>query len=496
MASLTLDCTRTNLSMCRSLGANFDGRAFIYDPLNFERKIYVFLDGAHLIKLGRNCFGTYNLVDGKGRMIKWSHVELLYETQKDLGWNLGNKLSKAHMQWAKRKMNVKLACETLSNSVADSLEFAKGMSEAFADVDGTIDYIRFLNDIFDTMNSTKSEAIGFKRPISIDTHREVFNLYDEAIEYIKGLKIEGETRSALTSNSHTPFTGFYNNMVNFKALFEDYVLTEKLEMIRTHRFSQDHLENLFGCIRGMNGFNDNPNAQQFESAFKKLLVHNDVLSSKKSNCIETGTKILTVSSHRPANNREASSSSFITGYEREIDEFIFEVDVEQLISAEQIPADHALAYKSSLLEEKIIRSQKPKLIVKCQECIEAFIQNELLQDNFIRFKARNSNVSQPCRSTFEICKFVDVFLKFFEDKTISFNAVLMQILRKIDFSSLYPLTDFDSHAEIGHKYEFVKTIVKLYLNMKSVHTARCFTLKVQKEPIRHEYLKEIHRAGQ
>lgn len=51
------------------------------------------------------------------------------------------------------------------------------------------------------------------------------------------------------------------------------------------------------------GFNDNPTAQQFEAAFRKLLVHNDVVSSKYSNCMDSRTKILSVSSNRPSTSK-------------------------------------------------------------------------------------------------------------------------------------------------------------------------------------------------
>lgn len=61
-------------------------------------------------------------------------------------------MTKAHMQWDKRKMNVQLAGETISNSVADSMEFLKQECEQFAEVDGTVEYIRTINEIFDIMN--------------------------------------------------------------------------------------------------------------------------------------------------------------------------------------------------------------------------------------------------------------------------------------------------------------------------------------------------------
>lgn len=250
-----MDGNKTNISMCKFLGANFDGKnAYIPDPCNATHKIYIFLDPPHMLKLARNCLGTRDLVNGDGKLIQWRFIELLYETQRNLSSNSGNKLTKSHLQWESRKMNVQLAAETLSGSVADALEFLKTECDLFKDAGATAEYARNINDVFDVMNSTKTEGSkGFKRPISRDTYSEYTELFDRVIEYIKGLRVACESGPILSSASHTPFTGFLNNMINFMSLFKDYVLTNKIEsgMLITHRFCQDLIETLFACIRSV-----------------------------------------------------------------------------------------------------------------------------------------------------------------------------------------------------------------------------------------------------
>lgn len=70
-----------------------------------------------------------------------------------------------------------------------------------------------------------------------------------------------------------------------------------LQFFATYRFSQDHLEMFFGNIRTLNGYNDNPMAQQFISAYRKLWLQSDIAVSDRSNvaCLET-SHILYVSS--------------------------------------------------------------------------------------------------------------------------------------------------------------------------------------------------------
>lgn len=237
-----------------------------------------------------------------------------------------------------------------------------------------------------------------------------------------------------------------------------------------------------------------------------MLIHNEVVCSKNANVIDSGTKILSVSSNRPSEKQKNLSEPTDAGdlAENVSDEFFFDENYEQIISMSNYDLDgahnHSLAYMSSMIENKIINSKRTKRIIKCDECLSAFIENELTRDMFISFKTNKTGATQPCKSTFEICKFVDVLLKANEMKAINYRSVLFEILRKIPFDKLYTSTSFETHLgdkSQNHKYNFVKTIVQLYMDMKSVYLARCYTLKTHDEPIvRQNFRKIIHRKGQ
>ena len=51
----------------------------------------------------------------------------------------------------------------------------------------------------------------------------------------------------------------------------------------TYKLSQDHLKLLFSCIRGMNGFNNNPDGIQLKLSLKRTLLRNSILCSKHAN---------------------------------------------------------------------------------------------------------------------------------------------------------------------------------------------------------------------
>lgn len=146
-------------------------------------------------------------------------------------------------------MNVRLAAETFSNSVADAIEFLrqKGI-EAFQGSEATVAFIRRINNIFDVLNSKDTNiAICFKRPISPETKDEYFKYFEESIKYIKSLKLSPEGKSILTTRSKTAFFSFNVCMTNFRSFYETYVEAGVLKHIPTFHFSQDHLELLFAC---------------------------------------------------------------------------------------------------------------------------------------------------------------------------------------------------------------------------------------------------------
>ena len=63
----------------------------------------------------------------------------------------------------KHKMNVKLAAQTLSSSVADAIEFLDSSMklDQFQGSTGTVKFIRTIDRLFDMLNSRNPMAKGF-----------------------------------------------------------------------------------------------------------------------------------------------------------------------------------------------------------------------------------------------------------------------------------------------------------------------------------------------
>lgn len=83
----------------------------------------------------------------------------------------------------------------------------------------------------------------------------------------------------------TGYLGFIVGMSTFKNMYKKYIVeTNELKYLLTLKFSQDHLETLFSVIRSRGGFNNNSNCGQFKTAFKILLMRNELQSSLNCNC--------------------------------------------------------------------------------------------------------------------------------------------------------------------------------------------------------------------
>lgn len=129
-------------------------------------------------------------------------------------------------------------------------------------------------------------AKGFKRPISRNTVQDVQQSLTEVIDYLNQLTtIDGKPL-----NSHrrkTFIIGFQTAAASYISVSQEvFKLLPEAKFVLAYRLNQDHLESFFSKIRLRGGWNNNPDAQQFASALKALLVKNEITPSSSANCLE------------------------------------------------------------------------------------------------------------------------------------------------------------------------------------------------------------------
>ena len=277
--SLTFDGAGTNIKMAHIFGSRLtlgDIKHTFPHPVTSE-DVCIILDASHMVKLIRNLLGDKKkLIDGNGNVIRYELIENLHNLQNSTGIHLRNKLRSAHMQYFKKKMNVRLATQMLSNSVADAIEFCtKSKIDGFEDSEATVTFIRTINRLFDVFNTRNLLGFGYKKPLSDENYSEIVNQLSKDRNYLSSLTCTESGKRMVETQRRTGLIGFICNIQSLDTLF---IGLQKMNIsyFLTYKISQDHLELFFGKIRSRLGCNNNPTVRQFIAAYKRLLVHNDI----------------------------------------------------------------------------------------------------------------------------------------------------------------------------------------------------------------------------
>lgn len=486
--SVTFDNLVDNFAMCDLLGCNVND-ADNYKPHFLlpgdERKIYLIIDPCHLLKLARNILGKHKIMYYGDRQIDWNFFESLEELRIEGSLRHTHKMTKKHMQYTKFKMNVRIAAETLSDSVANSMQTLMDLGQKnFANCSTTIQYIRFINDAFDIMNTKDTEKENiFKQAINSKNEEAVFTFFDKLTDYLKQLEFSDGTL-IISSKTKAAFRGFIINAINFKCIYEEYVKSNLLKCLPTFKFSQDHLESFFGRIRSLPGCNDNPTVEQFCAAFKKLVVCDEVRCSEKSNCEDKlELTILDVSSRRKAITDEVGSDSNVENYDDP-------ANIERLNEIQSNFKSNdltkmSIAHIADIIERRIERSGR----FECGDCRDIFSDNEKLSETFV-----TELTSIPCQSTFDICETAEKYVwNLSLDFNYTFDNAMSDIWHEFDSQTAYSRTNFQGHET--HKDYIVRFIITEYVNISATYLAKTITLKEQKLLLRNKYRKLVHFAG-
>ncbi|KOB73308.1 THAP domain-containing protein [Operophtera brumata] len=297
--ALTCDGARANLAMAAELGCCLDSNKLqttIIDSTTGQRA-YFFLDPSHMLKLIRNTFGDYKcFFDGDGNKIQWLYIEALHRIQEEELFFMANKLRANHIYFKTKIMNVRLAAQLFSKSVADALIFCQNELDLpdFNGVSATAKFILLINDVFDILDS-RSRQKRLKRALNAENFEIAFQKLDEAktvltrlCACVKKHNNESSKIPLLQSPRYTGFLGFLICIESAKSLFQDLVQDNDngLNYMPLHRISQDHIELFFSNVRSHGGYSDNPTAQKFEAIYKKLLINTEMtLTAKGAYCI-------------------------------------------------------------------------------------------------------------------------------------------------------------------------------------------------------------------
>lgn len=176
------------------------------------------------------------------------------------------------------------------------------------------------------------------------------------------------------------------------------IVEHPFKYLLTYKYSQDHIELLFSCIRSKGGWNNNPNSLQLKYALRKMVFRNAVKASKHSNCIEFSdysSSIIPIF-HQPKHRSplieekpEVKDGNNFTTSEQMLVEQLEQRGHSKLI-------DNILFYIGRFIIMKILKSVT---CTACRSCLTSSLTIPTLEHDYCGLKSAR-NYSDPPASAF------------------------------------------------------------------------------------------------
>ncbi len=491
VVALVFDGTFGNQSTAVHLGCELNPtslKTWFQHPDNPTSRIYVIFDVCHMLKLMRNLLGDLKEMrtsqGGKAELIKWCYIEALNNIQENLGFTLANKLKKVHLMYEKNKMKVRFAAQTLSTSVAKAIDFLREETKLpeFQGSEATTRFIRKVDKVFDLLNSRHPFAKGNKAPVRstnlhhwMDECKEVatylFSLQDKYGNFIH------ETRRK------TVVLGFAVSIHSLVAISQ-LLLTrnvDPLKYVLTYKFSQDHIELLFGKIRNMGGNNNNPSALDMKYALRKILVRNSIEPAKTGNCTNFEDALCESKGlFGFCSKRKQTETSAETDPEVDpsCEKMLIELDQE---SPNEL-LDNVLYYIAGYIVRALMKHLhcdlcKAALLLDVDNPHAVNMASYLLFAHFTCFK-QCGGLLFPSPAVLKIVKASEVVFKrqvLWQGKAICFDQHISQRMQHIAFAAIRNevfvedkehFFDHSIGVECDHLSTLAKSIIKKYLTLR------------------------------
>lgn len=505
--SVTFDGTHVNTAMIEKLGASLsvaNMKPSFKHPLSND-EVCIFLDPCHMLKLVRNTLaGKGTIFDGHKNPIKWEYILKLHDLQREEALHLATKIRMKHIEWYRHKMNVRIAAQTLSNSVANAIEFLNKdlQLEDFKGSEATVRFLRYMNNAFDCFNSRNLLAKGYKAPLSLQTANHILSLLEETETYIKELRLDANGPSVLYTNRKTGFLGFIVSIQSLKRLYDSLISSPspKLKFLLTHKLLQDHVETFFSSIRRYGGDNNNPTATQFKAAYKRLLIHQQVKGSEFGTCLDSEEcSILNVSSGlgMEQTNPFVSSLNFhseITGVETVTHDHCYDIPVtcfEQLSKY----VTNVVVYISGFIVRKLLKT------IYCAECANS-LSGTLESGSELLTRKNMGGLVTPSRDVVKLCKIGEQAYRLQQAKGMLMKKNVMLVLlscamAEIDSSIFTSIGEHIMNIEPAenHRTTLIKSILFEYFKIRNHHLGKIATEDFQAGSVRSLFTKTILFKG-
>jgi len=235
--------------------------------------VYVMYDPPHLMKNVRNNMLRYDIIIGSD-VISFDYISKLFDLEQASVLRFVPKLTKTHIEPnAFKRMNVKLATQVLSHSVASAIRAYIALEKLPTDANATADFVERVNRLFDIMNSNKRKTNNkWKRPLTLKSVEQM-NELKSFTNWASQWRFKSKQKSTIVKQTLPFKDGLMMTCTALHDVCMSLLETNKFRFVLTSRFNQDIVENWFSCIRGKGRNNDSRTTLEFESASKNIAIN-------------------------------------------------------------------------------------------------------------------------------------------------------------------------------------------------------------------------------
>eukprot|EP00795_Rhopilema_esculentum_P001055 gene1055-15385_t len=279
----------------------------------------------------------------------------------------------------------------------------------------------------------------------------------------------------------------------------------------TYKFSQDHIELLFSCIRARGGFNNNPNTVQFKTALCQILMRNSIMAFNKANVLsfeaESNGSIFSLRASKRrtpvAELLKPISEDETIESEEELHHLFGSINVTSL-------QENILYYISGFIIRKIIHK------IDCQQCSESLVIPVSSTDHFyatmpyaMLFSRKNRGgliqasygafkVVEQCEKSFKMNVINSSRNQITSESNLLWK-MLIQVVSVCDWQQHFPcMGDHGFEVEPGfqddHLAQLVKKVSIRYLTMRLQTYGKRYTRQIVNSntpSVRHQMNKLI-----
>ncbi|KYN28696.1 THAP domain-containing protein 9 [Trachymyrmex cornetzi] len=263
--------------------------------------------------------------------------------------------------------------------------------------------------------------------------------------------------------------GLFLCLQNVLGLSKILLSDDNFQYLLTYKLSQDYLETFFSAVRSRGGFNNNPNAKQFMSAYKRLLVHAEVdISKSANNIVLDETVVLNVSSailvpHKDINNVMQDDTDEHDIYSIDKSDHDYSLYHNEWLHSDYV--QDVVTYIAGFIARSVTK------IIKCEICASYLIQDKVLS-HLQKRKCRGGLISAS-ENLVQTCLIAEKVFRIHNNVLTTKNIMSKLVLETIAtipsdvFKNETHLYDQSPMAD--HRKQLLEIILTKYFNLRLHH---------------------------